>query len=247
MIISVLAACGGHREVPAPAPTDARRIDARAPALLDGVEQLIVGTTDGWDATSAELVRYERVGGAWKELGRLDAVVGADGLAWGSGLHGDGAPEGRGGPLKIEGDDRSPAGAFRVLRAYGWADDAPGALPYAHLADSWRCVDDPASPHYNQVFDARGVERDWSSAEEMRGYGELYRWVVELEVRAGSCIFLHVWSGADSATAGCTAMPRAELEALLRWLRPGAVYVLLTRADRDALAAAWGLPAGLPD
>jgi L,D-peptidoglycan transpeptidase YkuD (ErfK/YbiS/YcfS/YnhG family) len=82
----------------------------------------------------------------------------------------------------------------------------------------------------------------------MRDYGELYRWVVEVEHNpsaepgAGSCIFLHVWGGEDSPTAGCTAMARGDLETLLAWLRPGAVYVLLTRAERDALATAWGLP-----
>jgi len=34
----------------------------------------------------------------------------------------------------------------------------------------------------------------------------------------GSAIFLHVGTG--SATAGCVSLPRRELLAILRWLRP---------------------------
>ena len=36
----------------------------------------------------------------------------------------------------------------------------------------------------------------------------------------GSAVFLHVWRGADIPTIGCTAMARADLLTLLRWLKP---------------------------
>ena len=35
---------------------------------------------------------------------------------------------------------------------------------------------------------------------------------------AGSCIFLHIWKDAESGTAGCTAMPRENLETILNRL-----------------------------
>jgi L,D-peptidoglycan transpeptidase YkuD (ErfK/YbiS/YcfS/YnhG family) len=219
--------------------------------MLARVPKLVVGVADAWDSTRARLQRFERDGYGWRAVGDpIDAVLGGSGLAWGRGVHGDGAPAGRAGPVKVEDDGRSPAGAFRVTRAYGYdaAGVEGGSLPYTRLEESWRCVDDPASSHYNRVFDATGVDADWRSAEEMRDYGELYRWVVEVEHNgarepgAGSCIFLHVWGGADSPTAGCTAMAQDDLETLLAWLRPGAVYVLLPRDERDALGAAWGLP-----
>jgi L,D-peptidoglycan transpeptidase YkuD (ErfK/YbiS/YcfS/YnhG family) len=206
----------------------------------------VVGLADGWDADTAQLQRYERAGAGWRRVGEpVPAVLGGAGLAWGRGLHG--AQDGR---QKAEGDDRSPAGAFRLVRAYGYAAEPVGgaALPYQALDANWHCVDDPESEVYNHVVDARAASHDWTSAEDMTGYGELYRWVIEVEHNgdavpgAGSCIFLHVWSGADSTTLGCTAMPRESLEGLLAWLRPGAVYVLLPRAEYDARAAAWGLP-----
>jgi D-alanyl-D-alanine dipeptidase len=251
--LALLAACGSHREAPAhEPPPPAAFVDAAPPTrLFAGVPKLVVGIANDWDATTARLQRYERDGYGWAAVGDpIDAVLGGSGLAWGRGVHGDRPPAGRDGPIKVEDDGRSPAGAFRVVRAYGY-DDAGiegGSLPYAQLEDSWRCVDDPGSGHYNRVFDATGIEVDWTSAEEMREYGELYRWVVEIEHNptaapgAGSCIFFHVWGGPRSETAGCTAMARDDLETVLAWLRPGAVYVLLPRDEHDALASAWGLP-----
>ena len=225
-----------------------------APTLLDGAPQLVVGVAADWDATDVTLTRYERRGDAWSPVGApIPAALGRAGQGWGRGLHGAGAPAGRPGPVKVEGDGKAPSGAFRILRAFGY-DPAPvagAALPYQALDASWRCVDDPGSAHYNDVLDADGVAVDWTSAEEMRRTDELYRWVIELDHNAasgdahpgaGSCIFFHVWAGPDDTTAGCTAMDRSALEDLLAWLRPGAIYVLLPRAEHDALAAAWGLP-----
>jgi L,D-peptidoglycan transpeptidase YkuD (ErfK/YbiS/YcfS/YnhG family) len=214
----------------------------------------VVGVVDDWDATAATLARFERDGrGGWTALGApWPAVIGRSGLAWGRGLHGDGAPAGAAGPVKREGDGRAPAGAYAIVASYGYAA-APidGArLPYHALDAGWRCVDDPASTHYNHVLDAAGVTTDWSSAETMRRDDVLYTWVVEIAHNraatpaAGSCIFFHVWSGAGSSTAGCTAMAQPALEALLGWFDPARqpAYVLLPRAEYAARAAAWGLP-----
>ncbi|MCA9674683.1 MAG: hypothetical protein KC464_06570, partial [Myxococcales bacterium] len=156
-------------------------------------------------------------------------------------------------------DGRAPAGAFRLLRAFGYDPRPPAgtSLPYRQVDDGWRCVDDPASRRYNQVLDARDVAVDWTSAEEMRRDDDLYRRLIEVDHNhashgddeaaprpgGGSCIFLHVWRDADGVTAGCTAMPLADLEDLIGWLRPGAIYVLLPATERAALAAAWHLPA----
>lgn len=209
---------------------------------------------DDWDDLTASLRRYERTdGGAWRAVDAAwPATIGVNGSAWGRGLHGDGAPTGRGGPTKREGDGKSPAGAFSLGASYGYAAaTVEGArTPYSRVDPSWVCVDDPRSSHYNRVLDADGVAVDWSSKEDMRRRDELYRWVVFVDhnvyaaAGAGSCIFLHVWSSATSGTAGCTAMERRAIEALLGWLDPAArpTFVLLPAGERDALRAAWSLP-----
>lgn len=226
-LLLLLAACASKAE-PAPAKLDVP-IDA-TPPLLARYQQLVVVSVDGWDGVKAELRRYDRDGQAWREVGApIAAVIGSAGAAWGLGLHPQAA-------TKREGDLRSPAGAFLL----GKAHDAP--FPAA-----WRCVDDPASSHYNQVLDGDSVPVDWTSAEDM--HIPAYAKLVEVahnptrEPGAGSCIFLHIWDGPDDdGTAGCTAMAEPDLAALIAWLRPGAIYVLLPRAERDALASSWGLP-----
>ena len=64
----------------------------------------------------------------------------------------------------------------------------------------------------------------------------------------GSCIFLHLRSGPESVTAGCTALDAAPLERLLAWLDPAArpVLVQLPEGEYRARAAAWGLPEPRP-
>ena len=131
------------------------------------------------------------------------------------------------------------------VAAYGYADHDATALPYTQ-SSGLECVDDPASPHYNQIVD--GSARDWSSSEQMRRDDVLYTHVIELDhnashtPRRGSCIFLHVWSGPDSTTSGCTAMAQYKLEALLRVVDRDTTYVLLPRAEYDRVATQLDLP-----
>jgi L,D-peptidoglycan transpeptidase YkuD (ErfK/YbiS/YcfS/YnhG family) len=60
----------------------------------------------------------------------------------------------------------------------------------------------------------------------------------------GSCIFLHIWAGPTSTTAGCTAMDAAVLGDVLHWLTPGArpALVQLTTAGYERLRGTWRLP-----
>lgn len=246
--------------VAAPAPSDAivgTLGDAGAKsssfALPAATKQLVTAVTDDWSATRAELRLWTRDGARWTQVGASWAgVVGVSGTAWGTGLHGAGAPAGREGPTKREGDGRSPAGVFELVAAFGYGAAPPAgtALGYQQVDANWKCVDDPASRAYNRVLDARTTRVDWSSAEDMRRADDAYTWVVEVAHNAaripagGSCIFLHVWSGPDSHTVGCTAMPAERLATLIGQLAPGShpAFVLLPRAEYEALASAWGLP-----
>jgi D-alanyl-D-alanine dipeptidase len=226
-----------------------------APNAPIGVDktQLVTVVTDDWDRFQATLRRYERSPGrAWKPVGPpIDVVLGREGYGWGRGVHGGGAPAGRRGPIKREGDGRSPAGAFEIGTAYGYEAARAGvSLPYVQAAPELRCVDDPKSRHYNRVVSTANTAVDWQSAEYMRRPDELYAIAIvvehntqQTEPGAGSCIFIHVWRGPDSGMTGCTAMPRDTLETFARWLQPNAaVLVALPQAEYDALRGAWELP-----
>ena len=217
-----------------------------------GARQLIVVTTPAWDSVSGTLRRYARAraGAPWKMVGApVPIVVGQSGLAWG-----DDALGRADGPHKREGDGRAPAGRFPLGTAFGFAPAAAMdqvRLPYLQLADGSECVDDPASVHYNTVVDRGAARRvDWASAERMRTI-DLYRLGVVVRYNAspvrrgrGSCIFLHIWAGPSTPTAGCTAFPAAEVESLVRWLDPARhpVLVQLPAAEYARLRGAWGLP-----
>lgn len=215
--------------------------------------QLVTVVTDDWNRFRAKLQRYERSPGqSWMSLGPpIDVVLGREGYGWGRGLHGAEAPEGRPGPIKREGDGRSPAGVFAIGTAYGYeAARTDVSLPYVQATSELRCVDDPRSRHYNRIVSTANTAPDWQSAEHMRRQDELYAIAIvvehntqETEPGAGSCIFLHVWKGPDIGMSGCTAMPMETLEAFASWLQPNAAaLVALPRSEYEALRGRWGLP-----
>jgi D-alanyl-D-alanine dipeptidase len=236
---------------PCAAQTTAATVAAPPPALARA-SQLLVVTTATWDTTGGMLRRYSRdATGRWRAEGaRVPVVVGRTGLAWGVGVALDAAGE----PTKHEGDGKAPAGAFPLERAFGFTPSAKAVgtrLPYLRLVETTECVDDTASVHYNAIVDRARVPRvDWTSAERMRRI-DLYRLGVVVDYNGsppvagrGSCIFLHVWRGSRSSTAGCTAMAEPALAALIRWLDPvrRPALVQLTDAAYARRRAAWGLP-----
>jgi L,D-peptidoglycan transpeptidase YkuD (ErfK/YbiS/YcfS/YnhG family) len=217
-----------------------------------GSRQMVLSVSTGWDATRAILQSYERPSpeAAWAAVGPpLEASLGRTGLAWGRGLHPAGLP----GPEKREGDGKSPAGVFDLRRVTGYAKAAPAGtrMPYREATATLRCVDDPRSAHYNQLADEAKAQKDWSSAEDMRRKDELYRFVVwvghndaPVVSGGGSCIFLHLRSGPEATTSGCTAFEAEPMERLLRWLDPASRPVLVQLPDEEyhSHADAWGLP-----
>ena len=226
---------------------------APLPRALADARQLAVVVTPGWNAVTGTLRRFARTTTAseWQVAApAVPVVIGRTGLAWGDPALARGATD----PIKHEGDGRSPAGAFPLDTAFGFAarSDVPWMrLPYAALQSGSDCVDDEASQFYNTVVDRATVTRvDWTSAEHMRQIAQ-YRLGVIVGYNAGhptagrgSCIFLHIWGGPASTTAGCTALEASALEGLMRWLdgarRPALVQ--LPAAEYERLREAWGLP-----
>jgi D-alanyl-D-alanine dipeptidase len=223
---------------------------------LGGSKQLMVVTTPDWEAVDGRLQRFERKGDEepWRAVGvAVPVVVGKSGMAWGLGT----VPADRlrlaGDPVKREGDGKTPAGVFALGTAFGFAGAEPAAwkMPYLTLTPTIDCVDDPDSSRYNRIADRAAMSPDWNSAEHMRAVGENYRWGAVIEQNpadvknAGSCVFLHVWSGAGQGTAGCTAMAKPLVETLLGWLDPAAqpMLVEMPAAQYTRLRKQLGLPA----
>ena len=226
------------------------RADVPTGAVPSTSRQVIRVLGRGWDDVHATAQRFERTGDGWRPVGSaVPAVLGSRGLAWGRGA---GVTHGQGGPRKREGDMRSPAGVFHLTGAFGFAPSGalPLRIPYLQITEPCECVDDAASTHYNTVVDRTRVRRDWQSAEVMRRVG-LYRWgafvghnIDPVQPGAGSCIFMHIWSGPDAGTAGCTALEEAHLVEMLKWLREEdqPMLVQMPAAVHARMRGAWRLP-----
>ncbi len=249
--------------------TDARSGDARGDAVLpkdfsidlghDATPvtlQRVVVVADDAETTRATMVAYEGTPSAgWTEVFRHPVVLGSAGLAWGRGMHDPGDIP-LGAIIKREGDGKSPMGLFALTQSWGYL--APGEvttkLPYATATDSLICVDDVASTYYNQVIDwkAEGLSAGSLPSHEAMLLGSaVYKYTIFVAHNmpsptpgAGSCIFLHLWSGPQGSTAGCTAMAEADIVKLLAWLDPAKAPLLaqLTRAEYARVRSAWNLP-----
>jgi L,D-peptidoglycan transpeptidase YkuD (ErfK/YbiS/YcfS/YnhG family) len=194
---------------------------------LREAQQCLVVVTDSWTSTTGRMSTFERSRGSpWQQReSTIPVVVGRAGLGWGRGLMDVATPAG---PVKIEGDNRAPAGIFRLRSVFGYTAKNPGTkMPYLALTRQTVGVDDPNSRYYNQLVDASTIKApDWHSAEKMTLPDNRYKWGVFVEHNlpaapgAGSCIFLHVWANSQTATAGCTAMPEGDLVKIIRWLDP---------------------------
>lgn len=227
--------------------------------LLAQSQQLVLVTTQDWNAVDGELRFYERGSKAqpWRaKAEKIAVVVGRNGMAWGKGLHGEPVALAKSDdPIKKEGDRRAPAGIFRLTSAFGYAPKGQAGrvkLPYLQSTETVECVDDVRSSYYNRLVNRDKIAHpDWNSSEQMRRNDELYRWGVVVdhnankpEAGAGSCIFLHIWSGAGKGTAGCTAMEPEKMETLLLWLnaKKNPVLVQLPQAELERLRESLGVP-----
>jgi D-alanyl-D-alanine dipeptidase len=252
MIVALLmttASCA--RSTGAVLPVSERAMQ-RASTPLDGSRQMVLVLTPSWNATTGTLRRFARDSNAetWRPVGEaVPVVVGRTGVAWDDSQMSP--PPGE--PAKREGDGRSPAGAFALDTAFGFdiRQVVPWVrLPYVQLRTSTECVDDPRSAHYNTIVDRTTVPRvDWGSSERMREIEE-YAFGVHVAYNApprparGSCIFLHIWSGPGSVTAGCTAMSEQALRDLMGWIDPThrPMLVQLPAVALGRVREGWGLP-----
>lgn len=218
-------------------------------------KQLITAVASGWDSHRAILQCWERSSSnqAWQPVQsyRWPVLLGRNGLAWGRGAF---VPPHQQIPWKMEKDGRAPAGIFELGRIYGEQPRLPTGAnwPYLQIGrwDAW--VDDPKLSLYNQHVRVNPNQvPPWFESQRMRLGDSAYKWLVEIRHNSnpiapgyGSAIFFHVRRGPDRPSAGCTTMELANLEKLIRWIRPEnqPYYVLLPQAEYDALRQSWALP-----
>ena len=122
---------------------------------------------------------------------------------------------------KREGDGGTPRGRFRPLRLWWRADRLPRPLtllPVRRIGrnDAW--CEDPHDRRYNQPFRRSANE----PGDRLRRDDHLYDLIIEIDHNTrpriagrGSAVFIHLARPAYAPTAGCVALRRRDLQALL--------------------------------
>ncbi|MDT8912166.1 L,D-transpeptidase family protein [Amycolatopsis sp. PS_44_ISF1] len=179
--------------------------------------QLVTVVGSSASATTAVLTAWERSGGGWaRALGPFSAFVGREGIGRAS-----------------ETTSHTPAGVFTLTEAFGIRPANGTRLPYRQVGPSDWWVSDPHSPLYNRYHScAPGTcPFDEPAGEDLGRAGPVYDHATVIDYNrdpvvpgAGSAFFLHVSGGRP--TAGCVAIPGADLDSVMRWLDPAARPVI---------------------
>ncbi|HSU55629.1 MAG TPA: L,D-transpeptidase family protein [Candidatus Dormibacteraeota bacterium] len=225
-----------------------------AEPLADSRQALVV-LSSNWETIHAEMVCFERPTNTapWQQTAlRMPVVLGRNGMGWGLGLH---QTNSLNGPLKHEGDGKSPAGIFLLPGAFGY--DTPAEIswlkmPYVQCTSTLECVDDSQSRYYNQTLERPTVSKpDWNSSEQMRRKDEHYHYGIFVAhnqnpaiAGRGSCIFIHLWEGPAIGTSGCTAMDHENILKLLHWLdsAKNPLLIQMPTQEYEKVKSAWVLP-----
>lgn len=190
--------------------------DSKQLVLVQATGDQQVGILSAWNLSGDE----------WTPVfSNIKVVLGAKGMI---------SPE-----EKKEGDKSTPAGTYRLTRAFGYKPFAASKLNYIQLTENHYWVDDPSSITYNQMVDKKPKA---NSYEIMKRSDDLYKWGIVVEYNTkpvvsgkGSAIFIHVWRGPEQATAGCVAMAENDIIRLLDWLDlQHSPVILLQRTTTNA-------------
>ena len=134
--------------------------------------------------------------------------------------------------LKREGDGGTPLGRLHIRELLYRADRVTRprtAFPVRVIKDHDGWCEDPADRNYNRLVKLSPR----SSVDRLRRTDHLYDLVLVLgyndrpRVRGnGSAIFVHLARPGYAPTAGCIALSRRDLSALLAQIRPGSSIVV---------------------
>lgn len=190
------------------APVAAARTQNLPLPYSGAAQQLITVVASSSSSTTATVTAWSRTATGWQAvIGPVQAKVGSDGVGAAS-----------------ESASRTPAGVYGLTQSFGRQANPGAHLPYFQTttADWWDS--NPGSPTYNTHVHQQSSPG--GASENLYGSGAVYDYVVNINYNtartpgAGSAIFLHVTNG--SPTAGCIAVPRNTMVAILQWLNPAA-------------------------
>lgn len=194
------------------------------PRVLYRATRIVVVTVPTMQSTAASVRTFERASPAsrWERRGDPEpAVVGMKGIAWGNPyVYLADKDE----PLKREGDQRTPAGVYRVGPTFGSdASKRPGHLLL--VPEQQFCVEDAKSRYYGKIVPESVVGEKTSGEDIVIDYPPRPR------TQAGSCIFLHIWGGPAVGTDARIALPEERVAYLQEWAEKRFTAIAIVSED----------------
>jgi L,D-peptidoglycan transpeptidase YkuD (ErfK/YbiS/YcfS/YnhG family) len=210
---------------PGAAGSPPQAIATYCPRPLHRATRLIIVTVPEMTSVKGTLHTFERrspADAAWQRSGPPEsAVVGAAGIGWSEDFDYLAKKDE---PVKHEGDKRTPAGIFRVAGPFGFEPNTISGYTKLQPGRSF-CVDDPTSLLYGRIV-SKELAAKVKSTEDMSKVPGLKRalmvdYPARRGAKAGSCIFVHVWDGADQGTNARIGMPEERVAVLQKWSAQG--------------------------
>lgn len=125
----------------------------------------------------------------------------------------------------------TPSGTYTITEGFG-VESSGTSMPYTRVNSSHWWVQDPESKFYNQMHTEAGAdfpltESGERGSEHLINYPTQYAKALVINFNRwpatpgrGAGIFLHV--NGKGATAGCVSVPRATMDRIMGWIKPGA-------------------------
>jgi len=182
--------------------SSAQEIFSQIERLAANHEQVIVAT----QKKSGFVSLYQKINGKFRKTwGPVPAVFGKNGIAKEN--------------AKVEGDGKTPSGIFEIEGAFGYHANATTKLNYRTAGSNDKWIDDVESSDYNNWVHGDTTAK---SFEKLKRDDNLYEHAFITSYNRtpvikgkGSAIFVHVWRGPNSTTAGCVAIAKENMLYLL--------------------------------
>ncbi|MBF0546099.1 MAG: L,D-transpeptidase family protein [Candidatus Riflebacteria bacterium] len=179
---------------------------------IASTSQALLVISDTPSSNQGKIWLWEKSKDGWhKDLGPFPVTLGRNGVADVDQKH--------------EGDGKSPQGIFKIGLVFGYSSKFETAMTYKQALEDDIWVDDPEAPDYNTW--TKKEKTTAKSFEYLHRKDILYKLAMVVEYNTdpikkglGSAIFIHIWKGAGSTTAGCVAFSEENLQLIIRKLNP---------------------------
>jgi len=171
----------------------------RAGSFVLPEEAKVLVVVEGTGGSSCKVYAYEKTAEGWEERLETPGILGLNGMS----------------NHRVTGDKTTPIGVFRMNTPFGQGEALEGfPANYIKVKEShvW-------SDGLNKLVDDAAEEGEHVGTPAYQGY---YDYVLDAGFNPngaagqGSALFLHCWVPEAASTGGCVAIPREQMEQVMR-------------------------------